>query len=87
MPCKSMQEKQDMERPVARSNDFKSEFACILEASESTRMRMEESLPNFFMKTIVKEEDEPFTTELQFGTQIYFFASSNEDTRSKSSSG
>ena len=29
-----------------KSNDFKSKFACILEASESTRMRMEESLPN-----------------------------------------
>ena len=25
----------------------KSKFACILEASESTRMRMEESLPNY----------------------------------------
>ena len=36
-----------MERPVARLiNDFNSKFACILEASESTRMRMEESLPN-----------------------------------------
>ena len=27
------------------ANDFKSKFACILEASESTRMRMKESLP------------------------------------------
>ena len=30
----------------SKTNDFKSKFACILEASESTRMRMEESLPN-----------------------------------------
>ena len=29
-----------------KTNDFKSKFACILEASESTRLRMEESLPN-----------------------------------------
>ena len=29
-----------------KSNDFKSKFACILEASESTRLRMGESLPN-----------------------------------------
>ena len=30
-----------------KTNDFKSKFACILEASESTRLRMEESLPNY----------------------------------------
>ena len=29
-----------------KTNDFKSKFACILEASESTRLRMGESLPN-----------------------------------------
>ena len=29
-----------------KTDDFKSKFACILEASESTRLRMEESLPN-----------------------------------------
>ena len=30
-----------------KSNEFKSKLACILEASESTRLRMEESLPNY----------------------------------------
>ena len=30
----------------SKIDDFKSKFACILKASESTRMRMEESLPN-----------------------------------------
>ena len=30
-----------------KTNDFKSKFACILEASESTRLRMEESLQNY----------------------------------------
>ena len=30
-----------------KTNEFKSKFACILEASESKRMRMEESLPNY----------------------------------------
>ena len=29
-----------------KTNEFKSKLACILEASESTRLRMEESLPN-----------------------------------------
>ena len=31
----------------SKTNDFKSKFACILEASESTRLRMEESLPKY----------------------------------------
>ena len=31
----------------SKTDDFKSKFACILEASESTRLRMEESLPNY----------------------------------------
>ena len=30
----------------SKTNDFKSQFACILEADESTRLRMGESLPN-----------------------------------------
>ena len=35
-----------MEIPVAKPIEFKSKLACILEASESIRMRMEESPPN-----------------------------------------
>ena len=31
----------------SKTNDFRSKFACILEANESTRMRMEEPLPNY----------------------------------------
>ena len=31
----------------SKTDDFKSKFACILEASESTRRRMEESLPKY----------------------------------------
>ena len=31
----------------SKTNDIKSKFACTLEASESTRMRMEESLPKY----------------------------------------
>ena len=30
-----------------KSNEIKSKLACILDASESTRLRMEESLPNY----------------------------------------
>ena len=35
------------EETRGKTNDFKSKLACILEASESTRLRMEESLPNY----------------------------------------
>ena len=33
--------------PAMPCKTFKSKFACILEASESTRMRMEKSLPKY----------------------------------------
>ena len=45
MPCKTSKK---CKHGVARgkTNEFKSKLACILEASELTRLRMEESLPN-----------------------------------------
>ena len=46
MPCKTC-EKNKHGETRNKTNDFFSKFACILEASESTRMRMEESLPNY----------------------------------------
>ena len=59
--------------------------ACIMEASESSRMRMEETLPKYHEDHIAGKGQ--ITTALQCVTQIYSSASSNEDTRSKSSSG
>ena len=44
MPCKTCKKSKHGETR-SKTDDFKSKFACILEASESTRMRMEESLP------------------------------------------
>ena len=41
----------------SKTNDFKSKFACILEASESTRMRMEESLPKYHEDHIAGKGD------------------------------
>ena len=38
--------KASMAETRSKTNDVKSEFSCILEASESTRMRMGNSLPN-----------------------------------------
>ena len=40
-----------------KTNEFKSNLACILEASESTRMRLEESLPNYHEDHITAKGD------------------------------
>ena len=45
MPCKICKKSKKRETR-SKSNEIKSKLACILEASESTRLRMEESLPN-----------------------------------------
>ena len=39
--------KASMERHRSKTSDFESKFACILEASESKQMRVEQSLPNY----------------------------------------
>ena len=45
-PCQTCKKSKHGETRI-KTNDFKSKFACMLEASESTRMRMEESLPTY----------------------------------------
>ena len=45
MHCKTSK-KSEHEETRGKTNDFESKLSCILEASESTRLRMEESLPN-----------------------------------------
>ena len=46
MPCKTSRKSKHGETR-SKTDDFKTKLACILEASESTRMRMEESLPTY----------------------------------------
>ena len=46
MPCKMSKNNQNWVTH-GKSKEIISKLACILEASESTRLRMEESLPNF----------------------------------------
>ena len=46
-----------MVTPVAKSNEFKSKHVCILEASESTRMRVEESLSKYNEDHIAGKRD------------------------------
>ena len=40
-----------------KSNEITSKLACILDASESTRLRMEESLPNYHEDHIAGKDD------------------------------
>ena len=72
MPCKTSKNNQNW---VTRGKTmkFKSKFACSLETSESTRLRMEDSVSNHLEEHIAGKEWQ-FTTTLQFGTQIYFCA-------------
>ena len=56
MPCKTSKKCEHGETR-GKTNEFKSKLACILEASESTRLRMEESLPNYHEDHIAGKED------------------------------
>ena len=83
MPCKtSMKSKHGETR--SKTSHFKFKLACILEASESTRMRMEESLPNHHEDHIAGKGD----NSLHHYNLVHKFsyASSDENTGSKSSS-
>ena len=43
--------------PCGKSNEIKSKLVCVLEASESTRLRMEESLPKYHEDHIAGKGD------------------------------
>ena len=75
-----------MVRTVARLTISNQNLRVSLEASESTRMRMEESPPNYHEDHIAGKGD----NSLQHYNVVHKFqsyASSNEDSRSESSSG
>ena len=52
-----------------KTNEVKSKLACILEASESTRLRMEESLPNYHEDHIAGKGD----NSLQHKNLVHIF--------------
>ena len=56
MPCKTSNKGKHGETR-GKTNEFKSKLACILEASESTRLRMEGSLPNYHEDHIAGKGD------------------------------
>ena len=55
MPCKTSKKSKRGETR-GKTKKFKSKLACILEASESTRLRMEESLPKFHEDILQEKE-------------------------------
>ena len=55
MPCKKSKKGETRRK----TDDFRSKFACILEASKSTGLRMEESLPNYHEDHIAGKRDKP----------------------------
>ena len=83
MPCKIMKK----HCGSGASNKIKIRLAGILEAGEFTRLRMGESLPNHHEDHVAGKGNNQFITALQFGSQIYSYASSHENSSSKSSSG
>ena len=56
MPCKTSKNSQHVVTG-GKSNEIKSKLACTLEASESTRFRMEESLPKYHEDHIAGKGD------------------------------
>ena len=56
MPCKTSKNSQHVVTR-GKSNEIKSELACILEASESTRLRVGESLPTHHEDNIAGKGD------------------------------
>ena len=68
MPCKTCKKSKHGETRN-ETNDFKCQFACILEASESTRLRMEESLPKYHEDHIAGKGD----NSLQYYNLVHKF--------------
>ena len=72
MPCKIMKN-----CGSGGSGKNKTKLACILEANESTRMRVGESFPNHHEDHFAGKGDK-FTAALQFGTEIYSYCPIHE---------
>ena len=80
MPCKIMKN-----CGSGASNKIKTKLACILEADESTRMRMGNSIPHYHQDHIAGKGEKSLQ-HYNF-SQIHSYASSYENSCSKSSGG
>ena len=68
------------------SNKIKTKLTCILEADESKRMRMRNSMPHNHEDHIAGKGENSLQ-HLQFGSQIYSYASNFKNSCSESSGG
>ena len=84
MSCKRTKSKHGVTR--SKNDDHKKKLACISEADESKRMRMEGITPRIHKDHIAGQRCQ-FTASLQFFTQFNSDASSDANTGSKRSSG
>ena len=71
MPCKMSKNNQNWVTH-GKSNEFKSKFACILEASESTRMRMGNSKISAWNLTKVRSKKEVIDEARTIGAKVHF---------------
>ena len=80
MSCKTSK-KSKHETTRDKTNEFKSKLACILEVSESTRLRMQESPSNYHEDHIAGKGN----NSLQHYNliHIYSYTSRHEDTAAK----
>ena len=85
MPCKTSKTCKHGET-CGENNEFKSKHACILEANESTRIRMEESLSNYHEDHIAGKGNKSLQ-HFNLVHKFYSYVSSQENSRSRSSSG
>ena len=79
MSCKMSKDNQNW-APGGKSKEIKSKLPCIVEASESTRLRVRESLPNHH-GPFCRKGDNSLQHHNLFGSQIYSYASSHENSR------
>ena len=85
MPCKTWLCRNSRETCRAIGG-HKTKYACIVEADESMRIRLESSSSQISWRSHFRKKYE-FIKSLQSGAQIYSCASSNENTKCKGSSG
>ena len=81
MPCKIAKNCES-----GASNKIQTKHACILEADESTRMRMGNSIPHHHEDHIAGKGDNS-SQHYNIGSQVYSYASSYENSCSEGSGG
>ena len=85
VPCKTSKQCKHGETR-GKTNEMKSKLACILEASESTRLRMGEPLPTHHEDHVAGKGDNSLQHE-KFGSQIFPMPQAMKIPSSKGSSG